>query len=144
MIHSSLNKYANGDFKDADSDLFGEKFKEELVKKVKADGALSKVVGIVLRSSKVYQTPQNQNKGKSSLFTTAEPAGMGLRSEGVKTRTQATAATTAATSKGNSHQASILQEGQCFRSARPQSQELHQAGRIRSYFHKWQQITQDK
>ena len=76
-IHSSLKKYAKGDFKDADSDLFGEKFKEELVKKVEADGALSKVVGIVSRSSKIYQTPQNQNKGKSPLFHNSRASGYG-------------------------------------------------------------------
>ena len=40
-IHSSLKKYAKGDFKDAGGDLFGEKFKEELVKE---DSALSKAV----------------------------------------------------------------------------------------------------
>ena len=46
-IHSSLKKYAKGDFKD------------ELVKKVEADSALSEAVRIVSWSSKVYQSPQS-------------------------------------------------------------------------------------
>ena len=53
-IHSSLKKYVKGDFKDAGFDLFGEKFKDELVKKVEADSALLKAVRIVSCSSKVY------------------------------------------------------------------------------------------
>ena len=38
--HSSLKKYAKGDFKDAGSDLFTEKIKDESVKKVVADSAV--------------------------------------------------------------------------------------------------------
>lgn len=73
-IHSSLKKYAKGDFTGAKGDLFGEKFKEELVKKVEADTALSKAVRIVSRSSKIYQNPQ---KGKSSLFHDSRTSGYG-------------------------------------------------------------------
>ena len=76
-IHPSLKKYAKGDFKDAESDLFGEKFKDVLVKKVEADGALSKAVNIVSRGSKVYQGPQNQHKGKSPLFYGGRTSGYG-------------------------------------------------------------------
>jgi hypothetical protein len=67
-VHSSLKKYAKGNFTDAGNDLFGKKFKEELVQKVEADGALSKAVRIVSRSTKLYQNPQTQHKGKSPLF----------------------------------------------------------------------------
>ena len=49
--HSSLKKYAKGDFKDAGSNLFGEKFKDNLIKKVEADSVLLKAVRIVLRNS---------------------------------------------------------------------------------------------
>ena len=58
-----------GDFKDANSDLFGEKFKDELVKKVEADSALSKAVRIVSRSSKVYQGPPDSKQGKGPSFS---------------------------------------------------------------------------
>ena len=67
-IHPSLKKYAKGDFTQAGTDLFGGKFKEELVQKVEADGALSKAVRIVSRGSKVYQNPQSHNRGKNPLF----------------------------------------------------------------------------
>ena len=67
-VHPSLKRYAKGDFTEAGNDLFGEKFKEELVQKVEADGALSKAVRIVSRSTKVYQNPHTQGKGKSPLF----------------------------------------------------------------------------
>ena len=67
-VHPSLKKYAKGDFTEAGSDLFGEKFKEELVKKVEADTVLSKAVGIVSRSSKVYRSPSTGTKAKSPLF----------------------------------------------------------------------------
>ena len=76
-IHSSLKKYAKGNFKNAGSNLFGKKFKDELVKKVEADSALSKAVRIVSRSSKVYQGPQNQNKGKAPLFQDSRTSGYG-------------------------------------------------------------------
>ena len=67
-VHPSLKKYAKDDFTQAGSDLFGEKFKEELVQKVEADGALSKAVRIVSRGTKVYQNPQAQHRGKNPLF----------------------------------------------------------------------------
>ena len=76
-IHPSLKKYAKGDFKDAGSDLFGENFKDELVKKVEADSALSKAVRIVSRSSKVYQSPQGQTKGRAPLFQDSRTSGYG-------------------------------------------------------------------
>ena len=84
-IHSSLKKYAKGYFKDAGSDLFGENFKHELVKKVEADSALSKAVRIVSRSSKVYQSLQTQSKGRAPLFQDSQTSRYGgLRSGGVK------------------------------------------------------------
>ena len=58
-IRSSLKKYAKGDFTQAGSDLFGEKFKEELVQKVEVDGALSKAVRIVSQGTKAYHNPQS-------------------------------------------------------------------------------------
>ena len=76
-IHSSLKKYAKGDFKDAGSDLFGEKFKDELVKKVEADSALSKAVRIVSHTSKVYQSLQSQTRGKNPLFQDSRTSGYG-------------------------------------------------------------------
>ena len=60
-IHPSLRKYGKGEFTKAKADLFGQDFKETLVKKVEADSALSKAVNIVSKSagstSKVYQKP---------------------------------------------------------------------------------------
>lgn len=60
-IHPSLRKYGKGEFTNAKADLFGQDFKETLVKKVEADSALSKAVNIVSKSagstSKVYQKP---------------------------------------------------------------------------------------
>ena len=76
-IHTSLKKYAKGDFKEAGSDLFGEKFKDELVKKVEADSALSKAVRIVSRSSKVFQSPQSQHRNKSPFFQGSRTSGYG-------------------------------------------------------------------
>ena len=40
-IHPSLKKYGKGEFTKAKADLFGEEFKDTLVKKVEADSALS-------------------------------------------------------------------------------------------------------
>ena len=51
-IHPSLKKYGKGDFSQAEDNLFGEAFKETLVKKVEADSVLAKAVNIVNRSSK--------------------------------------------------------------------------------------------
>ena len=60
-IHPSLKKYGKGAFAKAKADLFGEKFKDTLVKKVEADSALSKAVSIVSKTSsstsKIYQKP---------------------------------------------------------------------------------------
>lgn len=60
-IHPSLKKYGKGAFAKAKADLFGEEFKDTLVKKVEADSALSKAVSIVSKTSgstsKVYQKP---------------------------------------------------------------------------------------
>ena len=49
-IHPSLKKYGKGDFSNSKCDLFGQEFKDGLVKKVEADAALSKAVSIVARS----------------------------------------------------------------------------------------------
>ena len=58
-IHLSLKKYGKGDFSNSRCDLFGQEFKDGLVKKVEADAALSKAVNIVARSvgttSRMYQ-----------------------------------------------------------------------------------------
>ena len=58
-IHPSLKKYEKGDFSNSKFDLFGQEFKDGLVKKVEADAALSKAVSIVARSvgttGKIYQ-----------------------------------------------------------------------------------------
>ena len=58
-IHPSLKKYGKGDFSNSKCDLFGQGFKDGLVKKVEADAALSKAVSIVARSvgttGKIYQ-----------------------------------------------------------------------------------------
>ena len=58
-IHPSLKKYGKGDFSNSRCDLFGQEFKDGLVKKVEADAALSKAVSIVTRSvgttSRMYQ-----------------------------------------------------------------------------------------
>jgi hypothetical protein len=51
-IHPTLKKYARGNFTEAEEHLFGETFKETLVKKVEADSVLSKAVNIVTRSSR--------------------------------------------------------------------------------------------
>lgn len=60
-IHPSLKKYGKGEFAKAKADLFGQEFKDTLVKKVEADSALSKAVSIVSKSSgstsKMYQKP---------------------------------------------------------------------------------------
>jgi hypothetical protein len=60
-IHPSLKKYGRGEFAKAKADLFGQEFKDTLVKKVEADSALSKAVSIVSKSSgstsKMYQKP---------------------------------------------------------------------------------------
>ena len=50
-IHPSLKKYGKGEFAKAKANLFGEEFKDTLVKKVEADSALSKAVSIVSKSS---------------------------------------------------------------------------------------------
>ena len=49
-IHPTL-KYGKGNFTEAEEHLFGETFKETLVKKVEADSVLLKAVNIVTRSS---------------------------------------------------------------------------------------------
>ena len=49
-IHPSLKKYGKGDFSNSRCDLFGQEFKDGLVKKMEADEALSKAVNIVARS----------------------------------------------------------------------------------------------
>ena len=67
-IHPSLKKYAKGDFTQAGTDLFGEKFKEDLVGKVEADGTMSKVVSIVSRATKSFPSYQPNTRGKSPLF----------------------------------------------------------------------------
>ena len=61
-IHPSLKKYGKGEFTKAKADLFGEEFKDTLVKKVEADSALSKAVNIVSKTAnKVYQRPSGKH-----------------------------------------------------------------------------------
>ena len=50
-VHPSLKRYGKGDFSKAGEDLFGQEFKDSLVKKVEADSAIFKAVNIVSRSS---------------------------------------------------------------------------------------------
>ena len=56
-IHPTLKKYARGDFSEVQNELFGMKFKENLVQKVEAGIILSKAVRIVTRGSNIYQNP---------------------------------------------------------------------------------------
>lgn len=69
-VHPSLRKYGKCEFKDAEGDLFGDSFKEVLVKKVEADSALSKAVHIVTRSAsvKTYQNPKGRWRGNSQFI----------------------------------------------------------------------------
>ena len=63
--YTSLKKYGKRAFAKAKADLFGEEFKDTLVKKVEADSALSKAVSIVSKTSgstsKVYQKPSGNS-----------------------------------------------------------------------------------
>ena len=70
-IHPSLKKYGKGDFSNSKCDLFGQEFKDGLVKKVEADAALFKAVSIVARSvgttGKIYQKqPSGQHFSQGS------------------------------------------------------------------------------
>lgn len=69
VIHPSLKKY---DFSKSEENLFGEAFKETLVKKVEADSVLAKAVNIVTRSSKGrdnhYQRSQSRYGKKDQFF----------------------------------------------------------------------------
>ena len=71
-IHSSLKKYGKGDFSKAEESLFGEAFKETLIKKVEADSVLTKAVNIVSRNTKgrdnQYQRPQSKYGRKDRFF----------------------------------------------------------------------------
>ena len=67
-IQPTLKKYAGGDFSEAQNELFGMKFKENLVQKVEADTALSKAVRIVTRGSNIYQNPGLPQKPNRPLF----------------------------------------------------------------------------
>lgn len=67
-IQPSLKKYAKGDFTDAGGNLFGMKFKENLVQKVEADTALTKAARIASKGSRIYQNPHPQQKGRKPLF----------------------------------------------------------------------------
>ena len=64
-IHPTLKKYGKGNFTEAEEHLFGETFKETLVKKVEADSVLSKAVNIATRSSRGreghYQTTTSRS-----------------------------------------------------------------------------------
>ena len=77
-VHPSLKKYGKGDFSKAGEDLFGQEFKDNLVKKVEADSAISKAVNIVSRSSsnpnssgRVYRKQASDNRffgGRTSRY----------------------------------------------------------------------------
>ena len=72
-IHQSLKKYGKGDFTQAEGDLFGEAFKDQLVKKVEVDSALSKAVRIVSKSSdnpatRQYQKPYERSRQGGNQF----------------------------------------------------------------------------
>ena len=89
-IHPSLKKYAEGDFKDAGSDLFGDQFKDELVKKVEQIVPYQKQCELSHGALRSIRALIAKTKGKILFFRTAEPADTGPHSEGVNTRTQAT------------------------------------------------------
>ena len=82
-IHTSLKKYAKGDFSKAKGALFGEEFKDGLVKKVEADSAISKAVNIVNRSTnnavKMYQRPAKSDHSFHSSRTSQYGAVSGRR-----------------------------------------------------------------
>ena len=77
-VHPSLKKYGKGDFSKAGEDLFGQEFKDNLVKKVEADSAISKAVNIVSRSAsnpnssgRVYRKQASDNRflgGRTSRY----------------------------------------------------------------------------
>ena len=80
-IHPSLKRYGKGDFSKAEENLFGEEFKETLVKKVEADSVLAKAVNIVTRSSKAHDNhcQRSQSKyGRKDRFLGAGAVGTGL------------------------------------------------------------------
>ena len=71
-IHPTLKKYGKGNFTEAEEHLFGETFKETLVKKVEADSVLSKAVNIVTRTSRGreghYQTTTSRYGRRGRFF----------------------------------------------------------------------------
>ena len=71
-IHPSLKKYGRGDFTQAKGALFGDVFKDELVKKVEADSALSKAVNIVSKNSfkedQDHSRPSQGFQGRTSQY----------------------------------------------------------------------------
>ena len=83
-IHPSLKKYGKGDFSKSEENLFGEAFKETLVKKIEADSVLAKAVNIVTRSSKGrdnhYQRSQSRY-GKKDRFFGSRTSGYGVVSD---------------------------------------------------------------
>lgn len=79
-IHPTLKKYGKGDFTEAEEHLFGETFKETLVKKVEADSVLSKAVNIVTRSSKgrdVHYQKTTSRYGRRGRFFGNRASGYG-------------------------------------------------------------------
>ena len=120
-VHPSLKKYAKGDFSEDGSDLFGEKFKEELVRKVEADTVLSKAVGIVSRNSKVYRSPSTGTKAKNPLFqsqTSGYGAAFGKRYNPYQTQSSSYRG------QGSHTQQTLPQERKCLRQAWSHSGEV--------------------
>ena len=67
--------------------LFGEQFKDGLVKKVEADSAISKAVNIVNRSTNNAVECTRGQPGVTILFTAARPASTELCPAGIQVRT---------------------------------------------------------
>ena len=82
-IHPSVKRYGKGDFSTTEEILFGEAFKETLVKKVEADSVLAKAVNIVSRSSKGRDNHYNRSQnryGKKDRFFGSRTSGYGAGS----------------------------------------------------------------
>ena len=148
-IHPSLKKYGKGAFIKAKADLFGEEFKDTLVKKVEADSALSKAVSIVSKTSgstsKIYQKPSGNR-----FFRKPDQSVRCCVRQGVP------AVQPIPRERKTDPQQAIRQEGQCLRQTRskPIRQEpiqqpakqvktLPQAGKLQYFMHKWEHLTQD-
>jgi len=157
-VHPSLRKYGKCEFKDAEGDLFGDSFKEVLVKKVEADSALSKAVHIVTRSAsvKTYQNPKGRWRGNSQFFSEGpdRPVWGWVRQK------PPSVPTTVIQLQGEREippQKAVHKKRKCFQPTQPREQAAKgdrptrlkqppagQAGKLRHHLHSWEEITQDQ